>query len=51
MKELIDQGWVGTPYIYNAYEQNSQWIDPQTPLRQVPSDVDAGRIRVSSLEG
>jgi predicted dehydrogenase len=51
MKELIDDGWVGTPYIYNAYEQNSQWIDPQTPLRQVPADVDADRIRVSSLEG
>ena len=51
MKELIDEGWVGTPYIYNAYEQNSQWIDPQTPLRQVPTDVDANRIRVSSLEG
>ena len=51
MKELIDDGWVGTPYIYNAYEQNSQWIDPQTPLRQVPGDVDADRIRVSSLEG
>jgi predicted dehydrogenase len=51
MKELIDEGFVGTPYIYNAYEQNSQWIDPQTPLRQVPADVDQERIRVSSLEG
>jgi predicted dehydrogenase len=51
MKELIDEGWVGTPYIYNAYEQNSQWIDPQTPLRQVPSDANADRIRVSSLGG
>jgi predicted dehydrogenase len=51
MKELIAEGWVGTPYIYNAYEQNSQWIDPQTPLRQVPADVDQDRIRVSSLEG
>ena len=51
MKELIADGWVGTPYIYNAYEQNSQWIDPQTPLRQVPADVDQNRIRVSSLEG
>ena len=51
MKELIDEGWVGTPYIYNAYEQNSQWIDPQTPLRQAPPDLDADRIRVSSLEG
>jgi predicted dehydrogenase len=51
MKELISQGWVGTPYIYNAYEQNSQWIDPQTPLRQVHADSDQSRIRVSSLEG
>lgn len=51
MKELIADGWVGTPYIFNAYEQNSQWIDPQTPLRQVPADVETDRIRVSSLEG
>jgi predicted dehydrogenase len=51
MKELIDDGFVGTPYIYNAYEQNSQWIKPETPLRQVPADTDPSRIRVSSLEG
>ena len=51
MKELIDEGFVGEPYIYNAYEQNSQWIDPQTPLRQVPPDPDSDRILVSSLEG
>ena len=50
MKELIDAGFVGTPYIYNAYEQNSQWIDPQTPLRQVPPET-SERIAVSSLEG
>ena len=36
MKELINEGYVGTPYIYNGYEQNSQWIKPETPLRQVP---------------
>jgi predicted dehydrogenase len=51
MKELINEGFVGTPYIYNAYEQNSQWIDPQTPLRQVAPDPEADRIIVSSLEG
>ena len=34
-RELIDQGFVGTPYIFNGYEQNSQWLNPQTPLRQV----------------
>ena len=33
MKHLIDSGSLGTPYIYNAYEQNSQWLDPESPLR------------------
>ncbi len=51
MKEMVDQGFTGTPYIYNAYEQNSQWIDPQTPLRQVDHEADQTTIRVSSLEG
>ncbi len=51
MKELIASGWIGEPYILNAYEQNSQWIRPETPLRQAPRDLDGGRIRVSSLEG
>jgi len=50
-KELVDQGFCGQPYIYNAYEQNSQWIDPQTPLRQVDLTIDQARIQVSSLEG
>jgi predicted dehydrogenase len=51
MKELIDQGFCGEPYIYNAYEQNSQWIDPQTPLRQADHEADQSRLQVSSLEG
>lgn len=51
MKEMIDQGFCGDPYIYNAYEQNSQWIDPQTPFRQVDHEADQDRIHVSSLEG
>jgi predicted dehydrogenase len=51
MKELVDQGFCGEPYIYNAYEQNSQWIDPQTPLRQADHEADQSRIQVSSLEG
>ena len=51
MKEMVDQGFCGEPYIYNAYEQNSQWIDPQTPLRQGDHDADQSRIQVSSLEG
>ncbi len=51
MKELIEQGWVGTPFIFNGYEQNSQWLDPQTPLRQVDHLADQSEIQVSSLEG
>ena len=50
-RELIDQGFVGTPYIFNGYEQNSQWIDPQTPLRQVDPDADPAVLQTSSLEG
>ena len=51
MKALIDEGFVGTPYIFNGYEQNSQWIDPRTPLRQADHLADQSVIQVSSLEG
>jgi len=50
-KSLIDSGFVGEPYIFNGYEQNSQWIDPSTPLRQVNPDADPSVIAVSSIEG
>jgi predicted dehydrogenase len=51
MKALIDEGFVGTPYIFNGYEQNSQWLDPATPLRQVDHEADQSVLQVSSLEG
>lgn len=53
MKELIDNGYVGTPFIYNGYEQNSQWLDPQTPLRQEGEYAirDQSQIHIASLEG
>ncbi|WP_370615210.1 Gfo/Idh/MocA family protein [Mumia sp. Pv 4-285] len=50
-RHLIEQGFVGTPYIFNGYEQNSQWIDPQTPMRQVDPDADPDVIATSSIEG
>jgi predicted dehydrogenase len=51
-RQLIDEGFVGEPYILNAYEQNSQWIDPTTPLRQGDqNEIADGRIEVSSIEG
>jgi predicted dehydrogenase len=51
MKTLIDRGYIGTPYIFNGYEQNSQWLDPQTPLRQSDPNADQSIIQVASLEG
>jgi predicted dehydrogenase len=50
-RELIDSGFIGTPYMFNGYEQNSQWLDPATPLRQYDTSADPDRIAVSSIEG
>jgi predicted dehydrogenase len=50
-KSLIDEGFTGRPLIFNGYEQNSQWLDPQTPLRQVDINADQAVIQTSSLEG
>jgi predicted dehydrogenase len=51
MRTLIDDGFVGTPFVFNGYEQNSQWLDPRTPLRQVDHEADQSVLQVSSLEG
>ena len=51
MKELISSDYVGAPFIFNGYEQNSQWLDPTNPLRQVDHTADQSVIQVSSLEG
>jgi predicted dehydrogenase len=50
-RALLDDGFVGTPFIFNGYEQNSQWLDPQTPLRQVNPHADQSVLQTSSLEG
>jgi predicted dehydrogenase len=51
MRELVRSGFIGTPFIFNGYEQNSQWLDPMNPLRQVDPDADQSVLQVSSLEG
>ena len=51
MRELVREGFVGDPFIFNGYEQNSQWLDPKVPLRQVDPNADPAIIHVSSLEG
>ena len=50
LKDMIVRGDLGTPFIFNAYEQNSQWLRPQTPLRG-REQAGTGRIQVASLEG
>jgi predicted dehydrogenase len=50
LKDLISRGDLGTPFIYNAYEQNSQWLNPRSALRSRERATD-GPIRVASLEG
>jgi predicted dehydrogenase len=50
LKDLIARGDLGTPFIYNAYEQNSQWLNPKSALRSQERAND-GPIRVASLEG
>ena len=49
--ELLAQGFIGEPYMLNAFEQNSQWLDPQTPLRQLRDAQDENEIAVASIEG
>jgi predicted dehydrogenase len=51
MRELVAGGFIGKPFIFNGYEQNSQWLDPMSPLRQVDHTADPSVIQVSSLEG
>ena len=60
---LIREGFVGQPFVFNGYEQNSQWLDPDTPMDkrmhktkpegESPWGEDLSRegITVSSLEG
>ncbi|HEX2280239.1 MAG TPA: Gfo/Idh/MocA family oxidoreductase [Thermomicrobiales bacterium] len=49
-KSLIDQGFVGRPFFFNGYEQNSQWLDPNVPLRQADPHADPAVVQTHSLE-
>ncbi|MGI9628798.1 MAG: Gfo/Idh/MocA family oxidoreductase [Longimicrobiales bacterium] len=63
MFDLIRDGFIGKPFVFNGYEQNSQWLDPDNPMDkrihkvrpvgEEPWGTDPSRegIHVSSLEG
>ncbi len=63
MFDLAKNGFVGTPFVYNGYEQNSQWLDPWYPMdkrihRSYPAsppsfhtDLTPEGIGIFSLEG
>ena len=51
---LICDGFVGRPFFFDGYDQNSQWLNPETPLRQVGPrghpNANPDVIQVGSLE-
>lgn len=63
MFDLVREGKIGTPWLFNGYEQNSQWLNPWYPqdkrlfkeypteLEKVGTDPDPKKIEVASLEG
>ena len=63
MMSLVSEGFIGEPFVFNGYEQNSQWLDPQYPMdkrihREYPenppsfhTDLTPEGIGVFSLEG
>ena len=53
MYELIQDGFIGEPFIFNGYEQNSQFLSSEEPVTKgdlIPQTA-SERIKVSSLEG
>jgi len=53
MMELIGEGFIGEPFIFNGFEQNSQFINPDEPVtkRDLIPPTGSEEIQVSSLEG
>jgi predicted dehydrogenase len=61
MFELVREGFIGDPYVFNGWEQNFQWIDPDTPMDKrnhkvkptdpFGKDLTREGIKVGSLEG
>src|SRR5438105_4717932 len=53
MRTLIAEGFVGERYIFNGFEQNSQFISPDIPVtkKDLVPETPYPQLKVSSLEG
>jgi predicted dehydrogenase len=53
MRALIEDGFVGEPFIFNGFEQNSQFISPDIPVtkKDIMHETPSETLKVSSLEG
>ncbi len=53
MRKLIEDGFVGERYIFNGFEQNSQFISPDIPVtkKDLVPETPYPELKVSSLEG
>ncbi|MEM6430900.1 MAG: Gfo/Idh/MocA family oxidoreductase [Deinococcota bacterium] len=51
LKRWIDDGTLGEIFHVHGLEQNSQFLDPTYPLRQVPADADRTQLIPQSIVG
>jgi predicted dehydrogenase len=51
IKAWIDEGTLGEIFHVHGFEQNSQFLDPDFPLRQVPDDAPRDRLLPASIIG
>ncbi|AKR54643.1 Oxidoreductase, Gfo/Idh/MocA family/transferase hexapeptide repeat protein [Devosia sp. H5989] len=51
IKKWIDDGTLGEIFHIHGFEQNSQWLDPQEPLRQITPGVDRNSLIPASIVG
>ncbi|MCC7447207.1 MAG: Gfo/Idh/MocA family oxidoreductase [Anaerolineae bacterium] len=53
MRALIEEGFIGEPFIFNGFEQNSQFISPNIPVtkKDLVPETPYETLHVSSLEG
>lgn len=51
LKTWIEDGTLGEIFHIHGFEQNSQWLDPDFPLRQVAPGMDRSKLIPSSIIG